>query len=63
MWAGQAVSGIGAAMLFPSSLAVIAAGTPDPDDRAKALARWALSLSLASAAGPLMSGVIAEITT
>ncbi len=62
MWAGQALSGIGAAMLFPSSLAVIAAGTPDPNDRAKALARWALSLSIASALGPLIAGVIAKVT-
>ncbi|MFD0687618.1 MFS transporter [Actinomadura fibrosa] len=59
MWLGQAVAGVGAAALFPSSLALIAAATPDTRDRAKALSRWALSISLASAAGPLMSGGIA----
>lgn len=62
MWAGQAVSGIGAAALFPSSLAVIAAGTPDPTHRAKALARWALSISIASALGPVISGVIGSVS-
>ncbi|MEV7395213.1 MFS transporter [Streptomyces sp. NPDC091215] len=61
LWIGQALAGIGAAALFPSSLAVIAAGTPDQKDRAKAVSIWALSISLASAAGPLSSGVLATI--
>lgn len=63
MWVGQALAGIGAAALFPSSLAVIAAGTPEPGRRARALARWALSLSVASAIGPLLSGWIGTVTS
>ena len=63
MWVGQALSGIGAAALFPSSLAVIAAGTPDPTERARALARWALSLSIASALGPLLSGWLGTVSS
>lgn len=59
LWTGQVVAGIGAAALFPSSLAVIAAGTPEPRSRAKALSRWALSISVASAIGPLLAGGIA----
>lgn len=61
MWTGQALAGIGAAALFPSSLAVIAAATPDGKDRAKAVSTWALSISLASAVGPLSSGVLATV--
>ncbi|MCX4431713.1 MFS transporter [Streptomyces mirabilis] len=61
MWTGQALAGIGAAALFPSSLAVIAAATPDGKDRAKAVSAWALSISLASAVGPLSSGVLATV--
>ncbi|WP_416978964.1 MFS transporter [Streptomyces sp. T028] len=61
LWAGQALAGIGAAALFPSSLAVIAAATPEEKDRAKAVSTWALSISVASAVGPLSSGVLATI--
>ncbi|KPI20409.1 major facilitator superfamily MFS_1 [Actinobacteria bacterium OK074] len=61
LWIGQAVAGIGAAALFPSSLAVIAAATPGERDRAKAVSTWALSISLASAVGPLSSGVLATV--
>lgn len=60
LWIGQVLAGIGAAAIFPSSLAVLAAATPQTAARARALARWALSLSLASAIGPLMSGMIAS---
>ncbi|MFF3504610.1 MFS transporter [Streptomyces sp. NPDC003247] len=59
LWIGQALAGIGAAALFPSSLAVIAAATPGEKDRAKAVSTWALSISIASAVGPLSSGVLA----
>jgi MFS family permease len=60
LWVGQIVAGAGAAALFPSTLAVISAATPEPADRAKALSTWALSISLASALGPLISGGLAE---
>jgi MFS family permease len=59
LWVGQVVSGLGAAMLFPSSLAVIAAATPETAARARAVSIWAISLSFASAVGPLESGGIA----
>ena len=41
---------------------MIAAATPDKQDRAKAVSTWALSISLASAAGPLSSGVLGTVT-
>ncbi|MFE2431156.1 MFS transporter [Streptomyces sp. NPDC059373] len=58
LWIGQAVAGVGAAAIFPTTLAVLAAATPDTKDRAKALSTWALSISLASAIGPLQSGLL-----
>ncbi|MGC0352579.1 MFS transporter [Streptomyces sp. SAI-218] len=61
LWIGQALAGVGAAALFPSSLAVIAAATPEEKDRAKAVSTWALSISLASAIGPLSSGILATV--
>ncbi|MFF7986179.1 MFS transporter [Streptomyces sp. NPDC007901] len=61
LWIGQALAGVGAAALFPSSLAVIAAVTPEEKDRAKAVSIWALSISLASAVGPLSSGILATV--
>ncbi|MEV5846202.1 MFS transporter [Streptomyces sp. NPDC051985] len=61
LWIGQALAGVGAAALFPSSLAVIAAATPEEKDRAKAVSIWALSISLASAVGPLSSGILATV--
>ncbi|MFJ8492871.1 MFS transporter [Streptomyces sp. NPDC094038] len=61
LWIGQALAGVGAAALFPSSLAVIAAATPGEKDRAKAVSTWALSISLASAVGPLSSGILATV--
>ncbi|MGI5132375.1 MFS transporter [Pseudonocardia sp. CA-107938] len=59
LWTGQVIAGIGAAALFPSSLAVIAAGTTEAKPRAKVVARWALSMTAAGALGPLVSGGLA----
>ena len=61
LWIGQAVGGIGAAALFPSSLAIIAAATPRPADRAKGLAAWTTALSTGALVAPPLSGVTVEI--
>ncbi|MGW4214472.1 MFS transporter [Lentzea sp. NPDC004789] len=58
--AGQAVAGLGAAAIFPSSLAVIVAGTPQSADRARALSYWAVSLAFGAMVAPLISGFTAE---
>ncbi|CAM5256098.1 hypothetical protein SALBM311S_12070 [Streptomyces alboniger] len=42
---GQAISGIGAAALFPASLSMIIASTRTPAERAKGLASWTAALS------------------
>ncbi|MGW1781870.1 MFS transporter [Streptomyces sp. NPDC002143] len=57
---GQAISGVGAAALFPASLAMVIAGTPTPAARAKGLASWTTALSLGALIAPLMSGGIVE---
>ncbi|WP_329309822.1 MFS transporter [Streptomyces sp. NBC_01262] len=58
--AGQAVSGIGAAALFPASLAVITANTPTPAARARGLASWTTALSLGAFIAPGLSGAAVE---
>ncbi|MCD9875686.1 MFS transporter [Streptomyces guryensis] len=57
---GQAISGIGAAALFPASLAMITAITTTPAARARGLASWTAALSLGAFIAPLMSGGIVE---
>ncbi|MEW1642540.1 MFS transporter [Streptomyces sp. NPDC091219] len=57
---GQAISGIGAAALFPASLTMITAVTTTPAARAKGLASWTTALSLGALIAPLLSGGIVE---
>src|ERR1700733_11500657 len=45
LWTGQALTGIGAAVLFPTTLAMVAAGTHTVRDRARGIAIWAAALS------------------
>lgn len=60
MWAGQVVAGLGAAILYPISLAMIAAVAPGQEERAKAIALWAGFLSIGAAISPLLGGAFAE---
>ncbi|MEU3935962.1 MFS transporter [Streptomyces sp. NPDC029044] len=57
---GQAISGVGAAALFPASLSMITAITTTPAARAKGLASWTTALSLGALIAPLLSGSIVE---
>jgi MFS family permease len=52
--------GLGAAALLPSTLATVAALSPTPEERAKAIARWALAIALASALSPLFAGLLGQ---
>src|SRR5690606_5098201 len=60
MWAGMVVAGVGAAILYPISLAMIAAVAPDEEGRARAIALWAGFLSIGAAVSPLLGGAFAE---
>jgi EmrB/QacA subfamily drug resistance transporter len=60
LWAGQAVSGAGAGLLLPTTLALIAHAVPELSDRARYVAMWATGLVLGLALGPLLSGLILE---
>jgi EmrB/QacA subfamily drug resistance transporter len=57
LWVGQALAGVGAAALFPTSLAVIAAGTHTSRDRSRAIATWAACLSAGGLSGPIIGGI------
>jgi MFS family permease len=57
LWVGQALAGLGAAALFPTSLAMIAAGTHTHAQRARAIAIWASSLSAGGFLAPLLGGI------
>ncbi|GAV40024.1 MFS transporter [Streptomyces acidiscabies] len=60
LWAGQAVSGLGAAALLPTTLALISHAVPDPRERGKFVGLWATSLMGALALGPVIAGLILE---
>jgi EmrB/QacA subfamily drug resistance transporter len=60
LWAGQAVAGLGAAALLPTTLALISHAVPDPRERGKYVGLWATALMAALAVGPLIAGVILD---
>ncbi|MBO0848364.1 MAG: MFS transporter [Pseudonocardia sp.] len=57
--AGRVVQGLGAAILFPSGLALIAAEFAGPA-RARAIGVWGASVSAAIALGPLLGGILVQ---
>jgi MFS family permease len=60
LWAGRAIAGLGAAALFPTSLAVVAIGTRTGHDRARGVTMWAASLAAGAALAPVISGISAD---
>lgn len=57
LWVGQALAGLGAAALFPTTLAMVVAGTRSHGGRAKVIALWAAFLSTGGALAPLLGGL------
>ncbi len=57
----RVVQGVGAALITPTSLALIREAYQDTQGRAKAVAYWALGGSVAAAAGPVLGGVLTEL--
>ena len=59
--AARVAHGVGAALITPTSLALIREAYDDARQRAKAVAYWALGGSVAAAAGPILGGVLTEL--
>lgn len=56
--AARAVQGIGAALVLPGGLAVLAAAYPDAGPRARAVGLWAATGATALVLGPLVGGLL-----
>jgi DHA2 family methylenomycin A resistance protein-like MFS transporter len=54
------VQGLGAALITPTSLALIREAYTDTAERARAIALWAMGGSVAAAAGPVVGGAVAQ---
>jgi EmrB/QacA subfamily drug resistance transporter len=58
--AARAVQGLGAALVTPTTLALISSNYPDPKERTAAVGVWSAVGALALAVGPLVGGLISE---
>jgi MFS family permease len=61
LWIGQGLSGLGAAALFPTSVAMLAAGTHTIKARSHAISVWAAALTGAGFVSPVLSGLVAKL--
>jgi MFS family permease len=62
LWVGQIIAGIGAAVLFPTTLAMVAAGTHTVQARARGIAIWAAALSAGGFISPVLGGLVTKIS-
>jgi len=60
--AARFAQGAGAAVMMPSSMALISQAHPDPARRARAVAVWAMGGAVASSSGPLLGGVLTLVS-
>jgi EmrB/QacA subfamily drug resistance transporter len=58
--AARAVQGVGAALMLPQGLAIAAAAFPDPIQRGRATAAWAMAAAMSTAIGPILGGVLTD---
>ncbi|WP_432102494.1 MFS transporter [Streptomyces sp. bgisy091] len=58
VWIGQALSGLGAAALLPTTLALISHAVPDFRERGKYIGIWAMCLLGALAVGGVLAGTV-----
>lgn len=55
------LQGSAAAVMMPSSMALISYAYPDKIKRARAIAIWAVGGSIASSSGPILGGILSEM--
>jgi MFS transporter, DHA2 family, methylenomycin A resistance protein len=60
--AARFVQGAAAAVMMPSSMALVGQAYPDPARRARAVAVWAMGGAAASSSGPLLGGVLTMVS-
>lgn len=58
--AGRVIQGLGAALLMPASLTLIAHTYPEPAARTRAVAAWAACAGAATAIGPVLGGILVD---
>jgi MFS family permease len=58
---GQVIAGVGAAAIFPTSIAMLAAGTHTVAHRAHAISVWAAALTAGGFMSPVIGGLLARI--
>src|SRR4051812_21162267 len=61
MLTGQAISGVGAAAIFPTSVALLAAATTTVQQRSRAISVWAAALTGAGVVSPVAAGLLVRI--
>jgi MFS family permease len=61
LWAGQILAGVGAAALFPTSLAMVAHDTHTVGHRARSVTIWTACLSAGGAISPVLGGLLAKM--
>ena len=59
--AARVLQGVGAALITPTSLALIRQEYADAAARTRAIAYWAMGGSVAAAAGPILGGALAQL--
>src|SRR6266702_1013475 len=60
LWSGQIISGLGAAAIFPTTLAMVAAGTHTARERSRGISIWAAALASGGFISPVLGGWLAR---
>src|SRR6195952_4505611 len=61
LFTGQAIAGLGAAAIFPTTVAMLAAGTHTIKARSHAISVWAAALTGAGFMSPVVGGALARV--
>ena len=60
LWSGQIIAGLGAAAIFPTTLAMVAAGTHTARERSRGISIWAAALASGGFVSPVLGGWLAR---